>query len=138
MKLNRIVMFIALAFAVGTIGCADASDDSEPVETSDDTTNEDPGTTKQRAAALESALPNDGDVIKGEFTLQAVIDSEIDVEVRFLLNGAEIGLTNESPYALDMNGCDLSVGNHAYTVEIVDEFGNRDFTEQWFTVEACE
>lgn len=137
MKLNRIVMFIALAFAVGTIGCAEASDDSEPVDTSDETTTEDPGTT-QRAAALESALPNDGDVVQGEFTLQAVIDSEVDVEVRFLLNGAEIGLTNESPFAIDMNGCDLSVGNHAYTVEIVDALGNRDFVEQWFAVEACE
>lgn len=68
----------------------------------------------------------------------AMVDTEVDVEVRFLVDGTEVGVVNEFPYELAMNACDLSTGNHAYAIEIEDANGNRDFAQQWFTVEGCD
>lgn len=134
MKPSRLVLFVVSLIAAISIACV-----PEPDGPADDTPGDDSpvDSVDVRPAALESALPLDGDVIQGEFMLTAVIDTVTEVEVRFLLDGREVGVVNESPYELLLDGCALTPGNHAYSIELIDDAGNRDFAEQWFAVEGC-
>lgn len=136
MKDSRLVLFVVVVLAAFSIACVPEPDDG-PTDAPDDGSIEAGDETNTQPAALEAARPLDGDFVRGEFVLAAIVDAATEVEVRFLLDGREVGVVNEAPYELTMNACDLTAGNHAYTVEIVDEAGQRDFVEQWFTVEGC-
>lgn len=91
-----------------------------------------------RAAALTAAMPEDGAVVSGAVILAAEVDSEGPVEVEFMLDARRIARLDAPPYELELDGCELSAGNHAFVVEIRDAAGNRDYLQQWFSVEACE
>jgi hypothetical protein len=132
MKNERLVFFLVPALALGIVGCGETIEEPEgPV------VDETP-TTQYRPAALEEALPADGAVISGELVLIAHVDTDAPVEVRFMLNTWEMGVVNEAPYALELDRCELSVGNHFYVIELIDSEGHRDHIQQWFTVEPCD
>lgn len=130
--MKRMIALLALSTVLAACGETDGSEPADPTGDSTDTSK------TAREASLERALPDDGSTVQGEFALEAVIDSEVDVEARFLLDGTEVAVVNQAPYSLSMSSCDLSEGNHAYIVEIVDENGHRDFAQQWFWVEGCD
>lgn len=94
--------------------------------------------TRVSRASLEAAVPANGDIVRGEFLLGAIVDSADPVEVRFLIDGVEVGVINELPYQLGMDACDLTEGNHAYIVQIEDLDGNKDYKEQFFETAACD
>jgi hypothetical protein len=136
MKSTRtFALALAVVFAVGCV-----PETEEPTEPTD-TVSTDEGsskTTTRRTAALETAVPEDGARVSGEFLLGAIVDGEGPMEVRFMLDGREVAVVNDAPYQLSFDGCELTEGNHAYVVEVADTDGNRDYVEQWFTVEACQ
>ena len=111
--------------------CIDAPDDS-----ADELLIDEGVDAETRPVSLEGALPADGATVQGEFFVAAVVDGS-DAEVRFFLDGTEVAVINEHPYQARIDGCELSVGNHFYVVEVRSEEGVAQSVEQWFTVEAC-
>lgn len=138
MKIERLVMFIIVAFAaIGLFGCVETPV-YDPVGPADDEPAAPSTSSDARPAALEEAFPADGAVVSNDLVLFVKVESLRPVEVRFMLDAQEVGVVNEAPYKLELNGCELSRGSHLYTVEVIDENGNRDFKEQWFTVDDCD
>ena len=135
MKIERLVMFIVVAATFAFAGCVEnpVYDPTAPGDGEASIPSSEP-----RPAALEEAFPQDGAIVTDELVLFARVDAVQPVEVRFLLDADEVGVVNELPYRVRLNGCELSPGNHLYTIEVVDDEGNRDFREQWFTVQGCE
>lgn len=127
------VSILAL-FAVALFGCSDATSGPGDVVT------EDPGSSSTEPetirASLEGALPADGDSVSGEFLVAAVLDGT-NAEVRFMIDGAEVGVVNEAPFQLKLNACDLSGGNHFFMVVVEGSDGESQHVEQWFS-SSCE
>lgn len=127
---NELAKLFAVAVSTLLIACG-GDDGTGP--TPGDGDQEDPASTlRVDRASLAAAVPANGDVVRGEFLLGAIVDAKQAVEVRFLVDGIEVGVVNELPYQISMSACDLTVGNHAYAVMIEDEAGNSDFVEQFF------
>ena len=134
-KIEKLFVLLAATLFVAACGGDDDGTGTEPA----DSPAEDPASsTRVDRAFLEAAVPANGDVVEGRFLLGAIVDYDQPVEVRFLLDGVEVGAVNELPYQIQMDACDLTVGNHAYIVQIEDADGNKDYTDQFFETKACD
>lgn len=132
MDTKKIALIALMSLCVAACGDTSGSEPGDGTTSSVDVT-------ETKRATLYGALPADGEVIRGgELNLIAVVESEVEAKARFLIDGAPVAEVDDAPYRITMSACELSVGNHAYIVEVTDENGNRDFVEQWFTVEGCD
>ena len=125
--MKELTKLIAISITVLFAACGGGDEGTTPAPTGDEGGDE----ASTKVASLEAAVPANGDIVSGDFLLGAIVDSDA-VEVRFMLDGREVGIVNEAPYQLKMNACDLSVGNHAYIVTVEDSEGNSDYVDQFF------
>ena len=132
---NTIAKILVLSAATLLFACGEEDGSSTTVTTDSSSP---ASSTRVERASLEAAVPAQGQIVRGDFLLGAIVDSADAVEVRFLLDGVEVGVVNELPYQLEMNGCELTAGNHAYIVTIEGANGESDFVEQFFEIEACD
>lgn len=137
MNKKALVKFFAVAVSTLLVACG-GDTGSSTAGPGDGVEGQPASSTRVERASLEAAVPANGQLVRGDFLLGAVVDSPDLVEVRFLVDGVEVGAVNDLPYQLDMSACDLSAGNHAYIVTIEDANGHSDYVEQFFETAPCE
>ena len=131
---NKLSKYFAVIASTLLLACGgDDPGSPEPGDSEDAPTS----STRVERASLEAAVPANGELVRGGFFLGAIVDSSEPVEVRFFIDAVEVAVVNELPYQVRMSACDLTAGNHAYSVEIEDQNGQRDHVQHFFEA-SCD